>query len=215
MVPQVSDTDEYEYQYDDDVDSYCYPGSHVLINKFNLRKQEMLNIAERQITALKIAELERHPVKGVFDLMHMQAVHEFIFGDIYDWAGQIRGGDFLIKNESIFCRSMHIKNYANEIYKKLSEDNFLAGLNKLEFIRKLAFYMGEVNALHPFREGNGRTARLYFKQLSNNAGYEIEFHKTTKEALLHADIQAFNKEYNPLVNVLNTIVSYVKKGHHI
>jgi len=67
--------------------------------------------------------------------------------------------------------------------------------------------MGEVNALHPFREGNGRTARLYFKQLCISAGYDLEFHKTSKDALLHADIRAFNREYEPLIKVLSVVIS--------
>ena len=199
---------EYAYQYDAETDIYCYPNSKVLINKFDIREQATLVIAERQITALKIAEMERHPHRGTFDLKHIQAIHQFIFSDIYEWAGQLRGGDFLIKDTSIFCRAMHIEGYAAEIYCKLKQDNFLQGLSKDDFIFKLAYYMGEINALHPFREGNGRTARLYFKQLCDGAGYNLEFHKTQKEALLHADIQAFNREYKPLIQVLNEVVSH-------
>jgi len=197
---------EYAYKYDLDSDTYCYPNSRVLINNFNIREQEALSIAERQITALKIAELERQPLKGSFNLNHIQEIHGFIFSDIYNWAGQIRGGDFLIKNTSIFCRAGHIESYASEIHKKLEQDNYLRGLSMPDFLVKLAYFMGEMNALHPFREGNGRTARLYFKQLCINAGYDLQFHKTSKEALLHADIQAFNREYEPLIQVLNDIV---------
>jgi len=199
---------EYAYHYDMESDMYCYPDSSVLINKFDIREPIALMIAERQITALKIAEIERQSLKGNFDLSHIQAIHRFIFTDIYNWAGHIRGGDFLIKNESIFCRAMYIESYANEIHKKLKQNNFLKGLSKSEFIFKLAYFMGEVNALHPFRDGNGRTARLYFKQLCDNAGYDLEYHGTKKETLLHADIQAFNKEYEPLILVLDKIVSY-------
>ena len=198
---------EYVYQYDTEADMYCYPNSNVLINKFNIRKQIDLNTAERQITALKIAELERNPLIGNFDLKHIQAIHKFIFSDIYDWAGQVRGGDFLIKDTSIFCRAMYIENYSAAIHKKLTQDNFLRGLNKQDFIAKLAYYMGELNVLHPFREGNGRTARLYFKHLCKQAGYELEFHLTKKDELLFADIQAFNCEYEPLIRILDKIVA--------
>ena len=145
---------EYAYQYDAEADGYCYHNSNVLINKFDIREQEALTVAERQITALKIAEIERHPHKGSFDLKHIRAIHYFIFSDIYDWAGKIRKGDFLIKDASMFCRAMYIENYANEIYSKLKQDNFLRGFCKPEFVIKLAYYMGEINALHPFREGN-------------------------------------------------------------
>ena len=111
---------EYEYNYEKHDDFYCYPDSDVLINKFNIRDYEDLYIAERQITALKIAKLEETPTKGSFNLAHIQSIHKFIFGDIYDWAGQIRKGDFLKKGDSIFCRAMYIDNMAQEIHKKLS-----------------------------------------------------------------------------------------------
>ena len=66
--------------------------------------------------------------------------------------------------------------------------------------------MGELNALHPFREGNGRTSRLYFKQLAKQAGYQIKFSNVSKDELLNADIAAFNCKYDPLIRVLDKVV---------
>ena len=198
---------EYEYNYQKHDDFYCYPNSDILINKFDIGDKEALYTAERQITALKIAQLEATPSKGTFDLMHIRSIHKFIFGDIYDWAGQIRKGDFLIKGDSIFCRAMYIEGMAADIQAKLKADNFLRGLEKAAFVDKLAFYMGEINALHPFREGNGRTQRQYFKHLCDRAGYELEFSKTQKDALVKADIAAFNKEYDLLIKLLDEIIS--------
>lgn len=197
---------EYEYSYNKHDDFYCYPKTDVLINKFDIRDKEALSVTERQITALKIAKLEESPIRGNFDLKYLQRIHKFIFGDIYNWAGKIREGDFLIKGDSIFCRAMYIENMALEIHNKLSEDNFLRGFEKTDFINRLAFYMGEVNALHPFREGNGRTQRVYFKQLCRRAGYDLEFHKTQKDLLVKADIQAFNRDYSTLVEILDKII---------
>jgi len=198
---------DYEYDYDKHDDFYCYPESNVLINKFDIRSKEDLNTAERQITALKIAKLEESPTRGSFDLKHLRSIHRFIFEDIYSWAGEIRKGDFLIKGDSIFCRAMYIESMASDVHSQLKADGFLRGLGKTDFISKLAYYMGEINALHPFREGNGRTHRLYFKQLSAKAGYNLEFHKTKKETLLEADISAFNCEYTLMIALLESIVS--------
>ena len=205
-MPQINDN-EYEYNYDKHDDFYCYPKSDVLINKFDIRDKNALYTAERQITALKIVKLDESPVKGRFDLKHIKSIHKFIFGDIYAWAGQIRKGDFLIKGDSIFCRAMFIENMAADTHAKLKADNYLRGLEKVDFIIKLAFYMGEINALHPFREGNGRTQRLYFKQLCIKAGYDLEFSKTQKDTLVKADIAAFNKEYSLLIEILENIVT--------
>ena len=66
--------------------------------------------------------------------------------------------------------------------------------------------MGEINALHPFREGNGRTAREFFRQLSLNAKYTLDFSKTKKEELLTADIEAFNGKYDKLMKILEKAI---------
>ena len=202
---------EYEYNYQKHDDFYCYPESDVLINVFDIRDKQALHTAEQQITALKIAQMEAMPPKGTFDLKHIRSIHKFIFGDIYKWAGQIRKGDFLIKGDSIFCRAMYIEGMAADIHAKLKADKYLRGLEKADFIEKLAYYMGEINALHPFREGNGRTQRLYFKQLCARAGYDLEFRKTQKDVLVQADIAAFNKEYSLLIKVLEDIVTKIDK----
>lgn len=198
---------EYAYRYDTNSDIYCYPDSTVLINKFDIRDKDALHSAERRITALKITELESNPIKGDYDLSHLQAIHKFIFSDIYDWAGQIRQGDFLIKGDSLFCRAMYIESLAAEVHSKLKKENYLCNLEKNDFITRLAYYMGEINAVHPFREGNGRASRLLFKELCRNAGYTLEFRKTNKDTLVKADILAFNREYGLLIDVLNEIVS--------
>ena len=79
-------TNEYEYNYQKHDDFYCYPESDILINKFDICDKEALNTVERQITSLKIAQLEASPVKGDFDLKHIKSIHKFIFGDIYAWS---------------------------------------------------------------------------------------------------------------------------------
>jgi len=198
---------EYEYHYNKKTDIYCYPNTNVLINKFNITNASDLFITEREITSLKILEAEKNPIKGMFGLKHLQNIHKFIFGDIYSWAGEIREGDFLIKGESIFCRAMFIGSMADEIYNKLKNEKYLCNLDKNIFISRLAYYMGEINALHPFREGNGRTQRLFFRYLCNKAGYNLEFHGIEKNILVKADISAFNREYEPLIKVLDTAIS--------
>jgi len=71
----------------------------------------------------------------------------------------------------------------------------------------MTYYMGEVNALHPFREGNGRTSREFFRQLSQNANYILDFRKTNNKELLIADIKAFNGEYGQLIKILEEAIS--------
>ena len=144
-----------------------------------------------------------------FDFEHFSNIHKFLFEDLYEWAGKIRDGDFMFKGDSMFYRACYIESGFNEMYGKLEKENFLKGLDKSSFCERLAYYMGFVDAIHPFREGNGRTMRLYFQQLAEQAGYEIAFSDTTKEELLEADISAFNTDYEPLITLLKRIVTNI------
>lgn len=183
---------------------YCYPGSDVLINKLGIQDEQKLHIIERQLTSQNDIELKLKPIKGSFDLKHLQAIHKAIFGDIYSWAGKLR--DVNIAKTRMFCLSQHISGMADDIFRKLKMDNYLQDLPKEVFIDKLSYYMGEVNALHPFREGNGRTQRHFFIQLAEQAGYGLDFSKADRQTLLTADINAMDGKYDELKSILNKCV---------
>lgn len=192
------------YAYDTSADTkYCYPGTHVLINNFNMTDAQALAEAENHIALLSLAALESHPIQGNFDLEHLQKIHRAIFEDIYPWAGKVREGDFLAKGSSVFCRGAYIESYADEIHKQMARENFLRGLKKPDFVKRIAYYMGEVNALHPFREGNGRTQREFFRELALAAGYVLNFSHTTPDRLLQADISAFHGSYEALEHLMD------------
>jgi cell filamentation protein len=87
-------------------------------------------------------------------------------------------------------------------------ENNLCRLKKAQFIERMAYYMGEINALHPFREGNGRTAREFFRQLSLNANYVLDFGKVNKDELLTADIEAFDGKYEKLIKILDKAIKF-------
>jgi len=107
-------------------------------------------------------------------------IHRQAFGDIYDWAGQVR--TVSIAKGSMFCRPQFIEPATAEICQQLRDENFLRGLARVHFVDRVHFlawvyflarvtrYLGEVNAVHPFREGNGRTQRAFFGQLAAAAG---------------------------------------------
>ncbi|MDR1524666.1 MAG: Fic family protein [Tannerella sp.] len=187
-------------------ESYCYPGTDVLKNKLGIRDDDALTMAEREITSLKLLKLYNIPAVEEFNFETLCKIHEIIFEDIYEWAGQIRRGDFLLKGNSIFCRGLYVVENAKTIFGDISKENNLCGLNKSKFVERMAYYMGEINALHPFREGNGRTAREFFRQLSLNANYTLDFSRTEKEKLLIADIEAFDGKYEKLIQILEKII---------
>jgi len=196
---------KYDYTYGGS-EGYCYPRTDILINKLGIMDERALTTAEREITSLKLLILFDKPASGEYDFDVLCKIHKTIFEDLYEWAGQIRREDFFSKGDSIFCRGQYIMESSDKIMRDLRNENFLKGLGKTKFIERTAYYMGEVNALHPFREGNGRTAREFFRQLSLNASYLLDFSKTDNEKLLIADIEAFNGRYDNLVKILETAI---------
>ena len=195
---------EYEYYYEG-ANFYCYPDTNILINKFHIKDGVELDKMERRITSLKGIELGNKPYENKFDFAHLCAVHYYLFCDIYEWAGQARKGGFMSKGSTIFANSDFIESRFNDYYEKLQNENFLKGLTKPEFCERLAAYMSEVNSIHPFREGNGRTARIYFTQLAENVGYKLLFNKMDKDELLLADVLAYHNNYRLLIDILNQI----------
>jgi cell filamentation protein len=152
-------------------DPYTDPVTGVLLNKLGLGTAAELEAAEREITHAALILLGGAPVRPGYDLLHLCAIHRRIFGDIYDWAGQIRTVG--IAKGSLFCLPQHIETSAAEIFRALRSENCLRDLDREAFVARLAYYLGEVNAVHPFREGNGRTQRAFFEQLSRDAGYTL------------------------------------------
>jgi hypothetical protein len=99
-------------------------------------------------------QVTRPPLPGRYDLAHLQAFHRYILGDVYDWAGQLR--TVSIAKGSVFCLPQHLESYAADVFGRLAAAERLRGLARDPFITGLAGFLADVNALHPFREGNGR-----------------------------------------------------------
>ncbi len=74
----------------DAVTADCYEGTTCLINKLDIRDEQMLPAVEADITFAKATELEGQPIYGNFDFEHYKAIHRYLFEDLYDWAGEIR-----------------------------------------------------------------------------------------------------------------------------
>ena len=203
-------SDEYDYKYDCLQDPYVYPGTTVLRNKFDIRDQELLSTLERRISETKILmqnRIDSEFSKGGFDLRHLQAIHKYLFGEIYNWAGEIRTAGFMSKGQSIFCFAPMIESYANAIFSKMNRENF-SQMDARQCAEKLAFYLSEVNALHPFREGNGRAARLFFEAFADKHGWELSLHKMPPGELVSAMIESMNGSLAPLSQLLE---KYLKR----
>lgn len=153
---------------------YCYPGTKVLKNKFNIRDEKKLSDLEKMSTLIRDAELVETPIKGLFDLNHLQKIHRYLFRDIYDFAGKTRTIQ-ISKGGFPFCHPMYITSMSDELFAKLKKEDYLKGSSSNDFAKRSAFYMSELNVIHPFREGNGRTQRAFIRCVAQNAGFELEW----------------------------------------
>jgi cell filamentation protein len=154
-------------------DPYVYPGTGTLRNNFDIRDTARLRVVEASLTAMALAQLDAEGLPGGYDVAHLQAFHRAIFRDVYPWAGQIR--TVQISRMVPFARPENIEPYLSGRLRELAAEGYLRGLPRGQFIARLARYLGEVNAVHPFRDGNGRTQRAFFGQLARNAGHRIRW----------------------------------------
>ncbi|MDR0991657.1 MAG: Fic family protein [Ruminococcus sp.] len=195
-------------------ENYFYPGTSVLINRLDITDAKTLSIAERRITALTIAHCRENPVKGDFDLKHLCRIHKEIFGDLYPWAGKIRNVE-MAKTQP-FTKAMLIPTYAEEyIFSKLKIDRFLTDVDPDEIVPKLTYYLSELNVLHPFREGNGRTQRIFIEYLAKVAGFAVDFSTVTPEENLKASIDSYYKEYRTMNNMFERITKPIPPTERI
>ena len=177
-------------RYDAD-DTYCYPGTDVLRNKAEITTAEDLDAYEGELSTLRSIEILENPIAGQFDLAHLQRIHLALFQDVYDWAGKIRTVD-ISRGNSRFANVRFIESAANDILNKLARENWLRGLDADTLSKRLAHYLSEINALHPFREGNGRVQRIFISQLSQSAGYQLDYSDLEQEQIYRAMELAFN-----------------------
>jgi len=159
---------------------YCYPGTDVLINKFNIHDAKHLQSIEKIMTSIKIGELRTKPIKGQFNIDHLKEIHKYIFGDIYPFAGEFRDVS-IIKGNVRFANPLYIEENAKRLFQELKNENDLVGLDKDELSQRLAYYFAEINILHVFREGNGRTQREFIREVALLSGYDIDWRKISRD----------------------------------
>lgn len=171
-------------------DPYVYPGTGVLRNLAGLRDADTLADREAQTSTLRLAQLAAIRLEGAYDLSHLQAFHRFIFRDIYPWAGELRSVP-LAKPGSMFALPTHIESYANEALRQLAGEGHLRGLSRDRFAERLTHYYAEINAVHPFREGNGRVERAFLRQLAQDADHTLAWERLSSKALVYASRRSF------------------------
>jgi len=170
------------------VDPYFYDNG-TLRNRFGVRDRDELAAIEYEITAVRIAEIERSPLDGGFDLTHLQAVHRYLFGDVYEWAGELRTVE-ISKGDATFCLVRFIVPASEQVFASvptvLRDLRSGGGLVPVS----LADLYADVNALHPFREGNGRAQRAFIGLLCRKVGVRLDWGETSAGGNIEASLAA-------------------------
>ena len=196
--------------------SYLYPGTRTLVNLPGIKDAELLDKFERLSTRQRIEE-------GVppFDLTPAgyRSIHRHLFGDVYSWAGQYRESDIGKRDptgqyRTIFMSHELIAGDMNRIFTELKGENFLKPQPYQPhtetpdyFAQRAGEYIREINNVHPFREGNGRTMRVFLAALAEQAGHQLDMTRIEPRLWNEASVEASNKiSGQPLARIIRAAI---------
>ena len=173
------------------MDPYTYPGSNVLKNLRDIQDAEQLGKFEMDMTTVRVQELKHNRKPGKFDTSHLQSIHKHIFQDVYPWAGKFRSVDLARSGQFYFAFAAQIVPALENMFGELRKEQHLGDLDTAQFCKRAAFYIGELNAIHPFRDGNGRTQREFIRQLALRNRFHIHWSRITRDQMYDASHRSF------------------------
>lgn len=171
-------------------------------NKFGISSQADLQRLETPLALRRLLELQQSPVRGNYDTAHLQAIHRYIFLDVYPWAGELRTVS-ISKPDAIFPPPDYLGPSLDALFAELARDGLLKQLSASAWAHRAAYYLGEINAIHPFREGNGRTQREFIRELALSGGHRLTWAGQTQEEMIRASkLSLLRRNYSGLERVL-------------
>jgi len=203
---------QYKYTYER-TSNDCYPKSDVLINLLNITDAEDLSNAERELVSLRAKEMTDLSINGNFDFSHLKRIHKYLFQDIFGWAGQSRTCN--IAKTNLFCLAEHIDTYAKDVFGQLIKENYCIDLKFNDKVEALAELFADINALHPFREGNGRTQREFMKQLAKVNGMNLDFTKVNEQEMIIASSESIAGDMEKLRSMFQKIAAPITKEEQL
>ena len=172
---------------------YCYPDTDILINKLDIRDKTELKQAEEEFTAVKQMALLQEPIKGRFTKTHLFRIHRFLFEDVYPFAGHIRK-EQISKGDTMFYPPDLIDRELERVFKNIHSKKLLAEQDEEKQIQNLSQTMAELNIIHPFREGNGRSTRELIRCMALEYSLHINWGNTDRETLIDSAIAAVDDD---------------------
>lgn len=183
---------------------YCYPPDYsVLRNRLGIRDAAALERIERQLVVWRAGQ---GAPAGDFDLGHLKAIHRHLFQDIYDWAGEVRTIE-IAKDGRRFQFVRFIETGMANVHDRIVAARHLRGRSAQEFGAAAAEILGDVNYVHPFREGNGRAQALYLQQLATRAGHRLDIAKLDRASWMHASVRAHAGDYAPMAAAIRAALA--------
>ncbi len=181
-------------------DPYVYPGTATLRNRFGLRDPGLLRVAEYVATRARGLDAPWFPLTPE----GFKATHRHLFQDVFPWAGQVRTVELTHpRNAGPFAFARLIEGALSRQFRDLAAGGGVAGLDAAAFAARAAHHVGELNAIHAFREGNGRTMRLHLQRLATGAGHRLDTSRLPAEAWNEASNVSFHKgDDGPLASVI-------------
>jgi cell filamentation protein len=168
-------------------------------NKFGITDYAKLQIVEAQLVIKRVGELRDQGITGDFNPAHLRAIHSYLFQDVFPWAGELRVVN-ISKGNQPFGPAQFIAAALDDALAKLRREDLLINLKPSGFAARAGFYLGEINAIHPFREGNGRAQREFIRQLALHAGHPLSWSAVgtgfTQQQMIDASILSHTKGDN-------------------
>lgn len=172
---------------------YCYPDSDVLKNRLNIRDHAELKQAEEEFVAVKQLVLLQDPIKGRFTMNHLLRIHRFLFEDMYPFAGRLRR-EQISKGDTLFYPPELIERELRRVFREIHEREMLCEKEPQAQLRNLSHVMAELNIIHPFREGNGRSIRELIRCMALMYGLFINWGNTNRDALMDAAVASVDDD---------------------
>jgi cell filamentation protein len=188
--------------YDAGDDPYCYPGTSVLKNIPGIRNQTDLDRFESVIVRQR--SFEPLP-QGKLSVRHYRLIHHHLFQDVYRWAGRFRTVR-THKGAATFCYPEHIAHQMKQLFAGLKQSRYFAEVSADAFASRAAGFLATLNAIHPFREGNGRSQNTFLGLLAARAGHGLDLSRLNETAFLKAVIESFDGSEEPLASEIRDLI---------
>ncbi|WP_208441697.1 BID domain-containing T4SS effector [Bartonella raoultii] len=200
--------------------NFFYPDSTVLKNKHGIKEANVLRQQCARDVEQAMEKLRNTPPPEKIDSLYLREIHKCLFSKTFEWAGHIRGEHFQFADGSVafaphmkrkefrtpFASSKTVKEGLENLDQALAETNYLKDLSREEFVEHAAGLMINLHHLHPFREGNRRTQRVFFEKLAESAGHKLDFSLVTKRRKMFVSVAAIdNGDPEPMKHLLEDI----------